>query len=107
MNSKLTKYQLKKHREALDEKYLEKQIVFLIQNKSEILHSIHIYRVKNFNSYRNQFVSIDIVSKLLYTSKRTIRLLATQKHISSLFFSSYSLFNLIDICDFIKSLEQK
>lgn len=107
MKTPLTPYQKRKHQHVLDEKYLEKQIVFLIQNKSEILHSIHIYRVKNFNSYRNQFVSIDIVSKLLYTSKRTIRLLATQKHISSLFFSSYSLFNLIDICDFIKLLEQK
>ena len=105
MNSKLTKYQIKKHREALDEKHLEKQLVFLTQNKSEILHSILKYRAKYFNSYRNQFVSIDIVSKLLNTNKRTVRLLAIGKHISSIFFSSYSLFSLNDICDFIKSLE--
>ena len=44
MNSKLTKYQLKKHREALDEKHLEKQLLFLTLHKSEILHSIHKYR---------------------------------------------------------------
>lgn len=106
MNSKLTKYQLRKHREALNEKYLEKQLVFITQNKPEILHSIHKYRVKYFNSYRNQFATIDIVSRLLNVSKRTVRLLAAQKYISSLFLSSYSLFSLNDICDFIKSLEQ-
>ena len=105
MNSKLTKYQIKKHWEALDEKYLEKQLVFLAQNKSDILHSIHKYRVKHFINYRNRYVSIDIVSKLLNTSKRTIRLLVVNKYISSLFFSSYSLFNLTYIRDFIKSLE--
>ena len=105
MPTPLTPYQKRKHREALDEKYLEKQLVFVTQNKSEILHSIHKYRVKHFFNYRNQFVSIDIVSKLLNTSKRTIRLLAVNKYISSLFFSSYSLFNLTDVRDFIKSLE--
>ena len=107
MTPHLTKYQFRKHREALDEKYLEKQLVFLTQNKSEILSNIHEYRVKHFTSYRNRFVSIDIVSKLLNTNKRTIRLLATHKHITSLIFTSNSLFNLNDIRDFIKSLEQK
>ena len=101
----LTKYQLRKHREALDDKYLEKQLVFLTQHKSEILSNIHKYRVKHFCCSRNRYVSIDIVSKLLNTSKRTIRLLAVNKYISSLFFSSYSLFNLTSIRDFIKSLE--
>ena len=105
MKTPLTPYQKRKHQQALDEKHLEKQLVFLTQNKSEILHSIHKYRVKHFSSYRNQFVSIDIVSKLLNTSKRTIRLLAAHKHISSLFFSSNSLFNITEIHDFIKSLE--
>ena len=107
MNSKLSRYQIKKRREVLDEKHLEKQLVFLTQNKPEILHSIHKYRVKFFNSYRNQFATIDIVSRLLNVSKRTVRLLAVNKYISSLFFSSYSLFNLADIRDFIKSLEQE
>ncbi len=105
MTPHLTKYQLRKHREALDEKYLEKQLVFLTQNKSEILNEIYNYRVKHFTSYRNRFVSIDIVSKLLNTNKRTIHLLATHKYITSLFFSSYSLFLLTNIRDFIKSLE--
>ena len=106
MTPHLTKYQFRKHREALDEKYLEKQLVFLTQNKSEILNEIYNYRVKHFTSYRNRFVSIDIVSKLLNTNKRTIRLLATHKYITSLFFTSNSLFNINDIRDFIKSLEQ-
>ena len=104
MTPPLTKYQLRKHREALDDKYLKKQLAFLTQNKSEILSNIRKYRVKHFSSYRNRFVSIDIVSKLLNTNKRTIRLLATHKYITSLFFSSYSLYNLTEIRDFIKSL---
>ena len=104
MTPHLTKYQFRKHREALDEKYLEKQLVFLTQNKSEILSNIHEYRVKHFTSYRNRLVSIDIVSKLLNINKRTIRLLATNKYITSLIFTSNSLFNLNDIRDFIKSL---
>ena len=106
MKTPLTPYQKRKHQQALDEKYLEKQLVFLAQNKSDILHSIHKYRVKHFINYRNRYVSIDIVSKLLNTSKRTIRLLAVNKYISSLFFSSHSLFNLTDVHDFIKLLEQ-
>ena len=106
MNSKLTPYQKRKHQQVLDEKYLEKQLILLTQNKTEILFAIREYRKGHFSNYRNQFVSIDIVSKLLNSSKRTIRLLATQKHISSLFFTSYSLFSLNDICDFIKSLKQ-
>ena len=105
MNTPLTPYQKRKHQQALDEKYLEKQTIFLTHNKTEILFAIREYRKRHFSSYRNQFVSIDIVSKLLNSSKRTIRLLAIGKHISSLFFSSYSLFSLNDICDFIKSLE--
>ena len=102
----LTPYQKRKHREALDEKYLEKQLVFLTQHKSEILNKIHKYYVKHFSSYRNWFVSIDIASKLLNTNKRTLRLLAVRKYVPGLFFSSYSLFSLIDLSDFIKSLEQ-
>lgn len=102
----LTPYQKRKHREALDEKYLEKQLVFLTLHKSEILNKIHKYYVKHFSSYRNHFVSIEVASRLLNTSKRTIRLLAVHKYISSLFFSSYSLFNLTVIRDFIKSLAQ-
>lgn len=105
MPTPCTKYQLLKHREAIDDKYLEKQLVFLTQNKSEILSNIHKYRVKHFINYRNRYVSIDIVSKLLNNSKRTIRLLAVNKYISSLFFSSHSLFNLTDVHDFIKSLD--
>ena len=105
MTPHLTKYQFRKHREALDEKYLEKQLVLLAQQKSEILFAIREYRKKHFTSYHNHFVSIDIASRLLNTSKRTIRLLAVHKYISSFFFSSYSLFSLNDICDFIKSLE--
>ena len=102
----LTPYQKRKHREALDEIYLEKQLVFLTQQKSEILFAIREYRKKHFTSYHNHFVSIDIASRLLNTNKRTVRLLAVRKYVQALFFKSYSLFSLNDLSDFIKSLEQ-
>ncbi len=104
MNTPLTKYQLKKHREVLDEKYLEKQLVFLTDNKTEILFDIRQYQKKHFNSYRNHFVHSRTVVKLLKTNKRTIRLLASYKYISSFALCSHILFNLTDLRDFIKSL---
>jgi hypothetical protein len=104
MKTPLTPYQKRKHQETLDEKHLEKQFVFLSQNKTEILHSIHKYRVKHFNSDRNHFVHSRTVIKLLNTNKRTIRLLASNKYISSFALCSHLLFNLTDISDFIKSL---
>jgi hypothetical protein len=104
MNPPLTKYQLTKHREALDEKYLEKQLVFLTQNKSEILFDIRQYRKKHFNSDRNQFVHSRTVAKLLNANKRTIRLLSSNKYISSFALCNNLLFNLTDVRDFIISL---
>lgn len=104
MNPPLTKYQFKKHREALDEKYLEKQIVFLTDNKTEILFDIRQYQKKHFNSYRNHFVHSRTVVKLLQSNKRTIRLLASNKYISSFALCNNLLFNLTDVRDFIKSL---
>ena len=104
MNTTLTPYQKRKHQQALDEIYLEKQIVFLTQHKTEILFDIRQYRKKHFNSDRNQFVHIGIVYKLLKANKRTIRLLASYKYISSFALCNNILFNLTDVRDFIKSL---
>lgn len=104
MPTHLTPYQKRKHQRVLDEIYLEKQLVFLYQQKSEILFAIREYRKKHFTSYRNHFVSIDIASRLLNTSKRTIRLLAVHKYISSFALCNKLLFNLTDVRDFIKSL---
>ena len=104
MNTTLTPYQKRKHQQALDEIYLEKQIVFLTQHKTEILFDIRQYRKKHFNSDRNQFVHIGIVYKLLKANKRTIRLLASYKYISSFTLCTHLLFNLTDVRDFIKSL---
>jgi len=107
MNTTLTPYQKRKLQQALDEIYLEKQLVFLTQNKTEILFDIRQYRKKHFNSDRNHFVHSRIVVKLLNTSKRTIRLLASNKYISSFALCNHLLFNLTDIRDFIKSLHNK
>lgn len=103
MNPPLTKYQLKKHREVLDEKYLEKQLVFLTDNKTEILFAISQYRKKHFNSDRNHFVHCRIIVQLLNTNKRTIRLLASYKYISIVPLFSPLLFNLTEVYDFIES----
>lgn len=100
----LTPYQKRKHQQALDEIYLEKQLVFLTDNKTEILFDIREYRKKHFNSYRNHFVHSRTMVKLLNTNKRTIRLLATNKYISSFALYNNLPFNLTDVRDFIKSL---
>ena len=100
----LTPYQKSKHQQALDEIYLEKQLVFLSQHKTEILFDIRQYQKKHFNSYRNHFVHSRTVVKLLQSNKRTIRLLASNKYISSFALCNHMLFNLTDVRDFIKSL---
>ena len=104
MKTKLTTYQNRKHQETLDEIYLEKQLVFLTENKTEILFDIRQYQKKHFNSDLNHFVHSRTVIKLLNTNKRTIRLLASYKYISSFALCSNLLFNLTDVRDFIKSL---
>lgn len=104
MKHLLSPYQKRKHQQFLDEKHLEKQLVFLTQSKSKILFDIRQYRKTHFSSHRNHFVHIGTVAKLLNTNKRTIRLLASHKFISSYALSSHALFNLIDVRDFIKSL---
>lgn len=104
MHTPLTPYQKRKHQQALDEIYLEKQLVFLTQHKTEILFDIRQYRKKHFNSDRNHFVHSRTVIKLLHTNKRTICLLASYKYISSFALCSHILFNLTDVRDFIKSL---
>ena len=104
MNTTRTPYQKRKHQQALDELYLEKQLVFLTQHKTEILFDIRQYRKKHFNSDRNHFIHGRTLNKLLHTNKRTIRLLASQKYITSFALCNDLLFNLTDVRDFIKSL---
>lgn len=104
MKTPLTPCQKRKHREHLDEIYLEKQLVFLTQNQTEILFDIRQYRKKHFNSDRNHFVHSRTVVKLLKSNKRTIRLLASNKYISSFALCNHLLFNLTVVRDFIKSL---
>lgn len=106
MPTPLTPYQKRKHQQALDEFYLEKQLVFLSQHKTEILFDIREYRKKHFNSYRNHFVHSRTVIKLLKANKRTTRLLASYKYISSFALCTHLLFNLTDVRDFIKSLPE-
>jgi hypothetical protein len=104
MKTPLTPYQKRKYQEALDEKYLEKQLVFLTENKTEILFAIRQYRKKHFDSDRNHFVHSRTVVKLLQSNKRTICLLSSYKYISSFALCNNLLFNLTDVRDFIKSL---
>lgn len=104
MKAPLSPYQKRKHRQQLDEKYLKKQLIFLAQHKTEILFDIRQYRKTHFSSSRNHFVHSRTVIKLLHTNKRTVRLLASYKYISSFALYSNVLFNLLEVRDFIKSL---
>ena len=72
----------KLHKKQLDEKYLQKQLVKLNDNKSEILIRIRTFKriqkrkyPKSKDSYLNQQGLI----KLLKTNNRTIDLLAKEK----------------------------
>lgn len=100
----LTQYQKRKLQQAKDEKYLEKRIIMLTNNKSEIQQNIKIFRRKFNNNGRNFFVSPKRLANLMCTNKRTIHLLASHKYISSFSLCSNYLIDLGDVRDFIKTL---
>ena len=100
----LTQYQKRKLRQAKEEKQIQKKLVFLTQNKFEILFEIRQYKKKHFNNYRNNYVHACTVAKLLQISKHTVLLMAKYKYISSFALCNNLLFNLTEVRDFVKSL---
>jgi hypothetical protein len=102
------RYQLKLHKKQLDEKYLQKQIIKLNGNKSEILLRIKTFKRKHKRKYKNSkdiYLHQRDVIKFLNTNNRTIDLLLKERLIKNPFGFMKHIFSLSDITFFIHSLK--
>ena len=102
------RYQAKLHKKHLDEKYLQKQLAKLKENKSEILIRIKTFKRKHKRKYKNSkdiYLHQRDVVKLLNTNNRTIDLLVKEKLIKNTFGFMKPVFLLSNITFFIQSLK--
>lgn len=101
------KYKLKKRKEFLDEKYLEKQLRSIAENKVEILLRLELLKIrfstKNSN-YNKIFIADRQFIKLLAINTRTARLLRTNGYIQFFVLGGYFFYKLIDIQSFLKTI---
>ena len=101
-------YSAKLHKKQLDEKYLQKQLIKLNGNKSEILLRIKTFKRKHKRKYPNSkdsYLNQQNLIKLLKTNNRTINLLAKEKLIKNTFGFMKPIFSLSNIAFFINSLK--
>ena len=102
------RYQVKLHKKQLDEKYFQKQLAKLKENKSEILIRIKTFKRIQKRKYPNSkdiFLHQRDVIKLLKTNNRTVNLLAKEKLIKNTFGFMKPIFSLSNITVFIQSLK--
>ena len=102
------RYQAKLHKKQLDEKYLQKQLARLKENKSEILIRIRAFKRIQKRKYKNSkdiYLHQQQVIRLLNTNNRTIDLLARERLIKNSFVFMSPVFSLSDITLFIQSLK--
>ena len=102
------RYQVKLHKKQLDEKHLQKQLVKLKEDKSEILIRIKAFKQIQKRKYPNSkdiFLHQRDVIKLLKTNNRTVNLLAKEKLIKNTFGFMKPIFSLSNITVFIQSLK--
>ena len=102
------RYQTKLHKNQLDKKYLQKQLVKLKEDKSEILIRIKNYKRIQKRKYPNSkdiYFNQQNLIKLLKTNNRTIDLLAKEKLIKNTFGFMRPIFSLSNITIFIQSLK--
>ena len=102
------RYQSKLHKKQLDEKYLQKQLAKLEEDKSEILIHIKNYKRIQKRKYPNSkdiYFPQQQLIKLLKTNNRTINLLAKEKLIKNTFGFMKPVFSLSNITMFIQSLK--
>jgi hypothetical protein len=103
------KYQAKLHKKQLDEKYLQKQLAKLKENKSEILIRIKTFKRIQKSKYKNSkdiFLQQQQVIKLLKTNNRKIELLSKERLIKNSVGFMKPIFSLSDITVFIQSLKK-
>lgn len=97
------KYHAKLHKKQLDEKYLEKQLAKLKENKSEILIRIKTFKriqKRKYKKSKDIYLHKQQVIKLLKTNNRTVDLLIKER----LIYEHYGLFTLSKIITFLESL---
>ena len=102
------RYQTKLHKKHLDEKYLQKQLTKLKEDKSEIQLRIKNYKRIQKRKYPNSkdiYFPQQQLIKLLKTNNRTVNLLAKEKLIKNSFGFLKPIFSLSDIIFFIQSLK--
>ena len=101
------RYHIKLHKKKLDEKYLQKQLAKLKEDKSEILIRIKNYRriqKRKYPNSKDSYFPQQQLIKLLKTNNRTINLLAKEKLIKNTFGFMKPIFSLSNIAFFINSL---
>ena len=100
------RYQVKLHKKQLDEKHLQKQLVKLKEDKSEILIRIKAFKQNSkFKNSKDIYFPQQQLIKLLKTNNRTINLLAKEKLIKNSFGFMKYIFSLSNITLFIQSLK--
>ena len=100
------RYQAKLHKKHLDEKYLQKQLAKLKDEKFEILIRIKTFKKKTkFKNSKDIYFPQQQLIKLLKTNNRTINLLAKEKLIKNTFGFMKPIFSLSNIALFIQSLK--
>ena len=101
-------YPAKLHKKQLDEKYLQKQLAKIKEDKSEILIRIKNYKRIQKRKYPNSkdiYFNQQQLIKLLTTNNRTINLLAKEKLIKNSFGFMKPVFSFSNITSFIQSLK--
>ena len=99
------KSQSKLRKKQLDEKYLQKQLIKLVENKSEIL--IRLRNFKQKHKYKNSkeiFLLQHQIIKLLNTNNPTIDLLVKEGLIKNAFGLLNSIYTLSNITLFIRTI---
>ena len=100
------RYQAKLHKKQLDEKYLQKQLAKLKEDKSEILIRIRAFKQNSkFKKSKDIYFPQQQLIKLLKTNNRTINLLAKEKLIKNTVGLIKPIFSLSNITLFIQSLK--
>jgi len=102
------RFQAKLHKKHLDEKYLQRQLAKLKEDKSEILIRIKNYKRIQKRKYPNSkdfYFPQQQLIKLLKTNNRTVNLLAKEKLIENTFGFMKPVFSLSNITFFIQSLK--
>jgi len=94
------RYQAKLHKKQLDEKYLEKQLLKISENKSEIL--LKIRKLKRKYKSSNTLIQTNNLIKLLKINQRTLRLLRDEEYIKHSELFGISIYVLSDIYNFLR-----